>query len=337
MTTQTINPNADGPGKRLLTFIVRYRESVALTVALALLVFFTVTTGGNFLNHGNLVSVLHVTAILAIMAFGQSLVICSGEIDISVGSIFAMGAMTFLGLAPLVGVFPAVGSALAVGLAIGAFNGYLVAFLGIPSLIITLSSLFIFRGVAYMFTEDGAFSLPLAERADLTGYLAFGSGTVFGFSNSLLWMLGLLAVFHLLIFTMPFGNRLLAVGGDSKSALSRGIRVRRIKLAAFIIAGLCAVFAGILEVSRVGYADGTTGRLMELEAIAACVVGGCALAGGRMSVIGVLAGAFILASIRSYLVISGTTPQLYLVIMAACVISAALLDTRFRDWALRGR
>lgn len=323
--------------RSLMRGLVHYRETIAVLVALVLTLVFAVTTNGVFLNHANMVSVTHVTAVLAIIAIGQSLVICAGEIDISVGSIFAMGAMTFLAVAPEFGVFTAVGAALLVGFMIGAFNGYLVAYLGIPSLIITLSSLFIFRGIAYMLVQDGALRIPLAERMAMDGYLAFGSGTFFGFNNSVLWMLAFMVVLHLVMFTMPFGNRLLAVGGDAKSATSRGVRVRHVKLTAFIVVGLCAAFAGILEANKVGYADGTTGRLMELEAIAACVVGGCALAGGRMSIIGTIAGAFILASIQSYLVITGTTPQLYLVVMAAFVICAALLDARVRQWALRLR
>lgn len=340
-STVTVDKQQISAAQRLMksTFraLAHYREIVAVLVAIVLTIVFTMTTNGMFLNHANMISVTHVTAVLAIIAIGQSLVICSGEIDISVGSIFAMGAMTFLIVAPEFGVFTAIAAALIVGFMIGSFNGYLVAYLGIPSLIITLSTLFIFRGIAYMLVQDGALRIPLAERLAMEGYLLFGSGTFFGFNNSVLWMLGLMMVLHLVMFSTPFGNRLLAVGGDAKSATSRGIRVRRIKLAAFIVVGLCAAFAGILEANKVGYADGTTGRMMELEAIAACVVGGCALAGGRMSIIGTIAGAFILSSIQSYLVITGTTPQLYLVVMAAFVICAALLDSRVRQWALRHR
>lgn len=238
--------------------------------------------------------------------------------------------MAFLGAVPFVGVIPAVAS----GLVIGLFNGYLVAFLGIPSLIITLGSLFIFRGLAYMLSEGFPFSLTSDLRESLFAYGGFGSGEIMGFNNSVLWLLDLMLVLHLLMFTTPFGNRLLAVGGDASSALSRGVRIRRMKLLAFIVAAGCAAFAGVLQANKIGFADGTTGRLMELEAIAACVVGGCALASGRMTIIGTLVGAFVLSSIQSYLVIMGITPQLYLIVLAAFVVAASLLDSRFRHWAM---
>jgi simple sugar transport system permease protein/ribose transport system permease protein len=139
------------------------------------------------------------------------------------------------------------------------------------------------------------------------------------------------------MFYTPFGNRLLAIGGHKDSALSRGVQVRFVRFLAFVIAGACAAFAGVLEANKIGFADGTTGRLMELEAIAACVVGGCLLAGGRISIVGALAGAFILSGIQSYLVVMSVSPQFYLMVLAALVIAALLGDNQFRAWAVRRR
>ncbi len=323
--------------RNLALAFTRHPESGALIVAVALIVIFGATSGGVWLNAGNLQSILHATAILGVLAAGEALVICTGEIDISVGSILGMGAFVFLGTATSIGVVPAVVLAIAAGCAIGAFNGYISSFLGISSLITTLGTLFIFRGLAYMLSEGWPFQIDIATRDSLTFYDAFGAGTIFGYQNSILWMLLLVAVLHVTMFYTPFGNRLLAIGGHKDSALSRGVRVRYTRFLAFVLAGACAAFAGVLSADRIGFADGTTGRLMELEAIASCVLGGCLLAGGRISVIGALAGAFILSSIQSYLVVMGVSPQFYLMVLAGLVIAALIGDNQFRAWTLRRR
>jgi ribose transport system permease protein len=327
------------PAKKrsLALAFTRHPESGALIVAIALIVIFGATSGGVWLNAGNLQSILHATAILGVLAAGEALVICTGEIDISVGSILGMGAFVFLGTAISIGVVPAVVLAIAAGCAIGAFNGYISSYLGISSLITTLGTLFIFRGLAYMLSEGWPFQIDIATRESLTFYDAFGAGTIFGYQNSILWMLLLVAVLHVMMFSTPLGNRLLAIGGHKDSALSRGVRVRYTRFLAFVLAGACAAFAGVLSADRIGFADGTTGRLMELEAIASCVLGGCLLAGGRISVIGALAGAFILSSIQSYLVVMGVSPQFYLMVLAGLVIAALIGDNQFRAWALRRR
>ncbi len=327
------------PAKKrsLALAFTRHPESGALIVAIALIVIFGATSGGVWLNAGNLQSILHATAILGVLAAGEALVICTGEIDISVGSILGMGAFVFLGTATSIGVVPAVVLAIAAGCAIGAFNGYISSYLGISSLITTLGTLFIFRGLAYMLSEGWPFQIDIATRESLTFYDAFGAGTIFGYQNSILWMLLLVAVLHVMMFSTPLGNRLLAIGGHKDSALSRGVRVRYTRFLAFVLAGACAAFAGVLSADRIGFADGTTGRLMELEAIASCVLGGCLLAGGRISVIGALAGAFILSSIQSYLVVMGVSPQFYLMVLAGLVIAALIGDNQFRAWALRRR
>lgn len=321
--------------RKLVKFFVENPESGAIVVAIATIAVFSLTSGGVWLNLGNLQSVIHVTAVLAILAAGESLVVGTGEIDISIGSIFGIGAFVFLGFSPGLGVVPAFIMAIAAGCIIGGFNGYISSFLGVSSLIVTLGSLFIFRGIALLLTENKAFSIPTAMREELVLYNMFGAGTIYGFNVSVIWMVAVLAVFHIIVFFTPFGNQLLAIGGHADSALSRGVKVRFIKLMAFILAGGAAALAGIMEASKTGYADGTSGRMMELEAIATCVVAGCLLAGGRISIIGVLAGAFILSSIQSYLVVMNVSPQLYLMVLAAIVIAVMLGDDRFRTWANR--
>jgi simple sugar transport system permease protein/ribose transport system permease protein len=144
-----------------------------------------------------------------------------------------------------------------------------------------------------------------------------------------------LAVLTIALKLAPFGNHLLAVGGSAASAHSRGVRVDRVKLKAFVICGLLAGLGGVLEAGKLGSADGSMGRLMELQAIAACVLGGCLLAGGRVSLVGALLGTFVLSSIQSYLVVMAIPPQWFMVLLGTIVVLAALGDRRLRQWALK--
>jgi simple sugar transport system permease protein/ribose transport system permease protein len=268
------------------------------------------------------------------MAFGESLVITAGEIDISVGSVFGIGALVYLGLVPITGVAPAILIALSAAVAIGCFNGYVVSKLKIPSLIVTLGTLFIFRGLCYALTEGFHFAANKAVRQDPI-FKIMGGSEIWGFNVAVLWVLVLLLVVHVALFYTPQGNRLLAVGGDAESALTRGVRVVRVKWVAFMLCSLLAGLAGILEASKLGFADGSFGRLMEMEAIASAVMGGCLLTGGRSSVIGTAAGAFILSGIQSYLVIMGIQPQWFTLLLGAIVVLAVLGDKRFHTWLSR--
>jgi simple sugar transport system permease protein/ribose transport system permease protein len=234
------------------------------------------------------------------------------------------------------GPIPAALLAVVAGAAIGALNGFLVTRFKAPSLIVTLSTLMIFRGLSIALTEGFSFSVPYKARTGLL-YQVFGGGNFLGV-NSAVWWLGLVfAILMVFVFATPAGNRLLAVGGSSASAHSRGIRVDRIKITAFILCGALAGLAGVLEGGKLGFADGGMGRLTELQAIAACVLGGCALAGGRISLVGVIVGAFALSSIQSFLVVNGVQPQWFILLLGVIVVAAAIGDRALRDWALRAR
>jgi simple sugar transport system permease protein/ribose transport system permease protein len=312
-------------------FFRQHHEILVVGVAIVLVALFVTISRGMWASPYNLASVLQVTATLGIMALAESLVITSGEIDISVGSTFGFSAITYLGLVPHLGS----AIALAAGLGIGALNGFLVVWFRLPSLIITLGTLLIFQGLCIAVTAGFSFSIPWAHRKHFV-YQVLGGGNLLGVNTAVFWMLGLFILFQMILFAMPFGNRLLAVGGSSQTAHSRGISVKRVKFAAFALCGLLAGFAGVLEAGKLGFADGSMGRLMELQAIAACVLGGCALAGGRVSILGVLMGTFLLCGIQSFLVIMGVQPQWFMLVLGIIVVSAARADRVFRDWVLRG-
>lgn len=314
---------------KVIDFLRTKPEGGAILIAILMAVVFTVTSNGVWLSVGNMQSVFQVTAILAVMAFGQAYVITVGEIDISVGSVFGVTALTYLGLTGGLGwsVMLAIPVSLLVAMTIGLFNGILVNQLNIPSLIATLGTLFIFRGIAYALTENFSFGASY-EMKETIGYKVFGGTEFLGLNTGVWWGLGILITLHVILFYTPFGNRILATGGHGASALSRGVRTNRLKIKAFVLCSLMAGCAAILEANKIGYADGSFGRLMELEAIAASVLGGCLLAGGRSSIVGTLCGAFILSSIQSYLVVKGIQPQWFMLLLGAIVVLASFSNTK---------
>ncbi len=313
----------------------RHTELGIILIAVGLVLLFAGTSGGRWANAYNIGSILQVTATLGLMTMGVALVIATGEIDISVGSTFGMSALVYLLLVNSAHPLLALAAALLVGATIGAFNGVLVTWLRTPSLIVTLGTLMIFRGLAIAVTEGFSFSVPYDQRGDLF-YQVIGGGDLFGFNTAVAWLVAGLLVLTFAVFTTPWGNRLLAVGGSADSALSRGVRIDRVKISAFVACGMLAALGGVLEAGKLGFADGSMGRLMELQAIAACVLGGCALAGGRISLFGAVTGAFVLSSIQSYLVVMGVRPQWFILLLGLIVVVAALGDKALRNWALRG-
>ena len=312
----------------------RHGELGIVLIAVVLVAIFSASSDGRWANLYNIATIVQMTATLGLMTLGVALVIGTGEIDISVGSTFGMGALTYLWLAARIDPSLAALAAICVGCAIGWINGILVTRTGTPSLIITLGTLMIFRGIAIALTDGFSFSIPYAARKGWS-YSALGGGELLGFNNAIVWLLLFLALAVLLLTATPYGNRLLAVGGSSDSAHSRGVRIDRVKLMTFILAGALAGFAGTLEAGKLGFADGSMGRLMELQAIASCVLGGCLLAGGRISLVGAVTGAFVLSSIQSYLVVMSVPPQWFVLLLGVIVVLAAYGDQTLRLWAMK--
>jgi ribose transport system permease protein len=319
---------------RLRQIVRRHPEAATVSIVVLISLAFAIITEGSWLSVGNMQAVSQITAVLAIMAFGQAMVIATGEIDISVGSVCGVGALVFLGLAPVVGSGLALLSAVACGILIGAFNGVFVALLGVPSLLVTLGTLFFFQGLAYAVTAGFSFVATKAIRQEFT-YNVVGGGSFGGVNAAVIWALVILAILQLVVFETPVGNRILAVGGDSISSFSRGVKVGKIKLGVFVVSGLLAAFAGVLDAAFIGYADGSFGATMELSAIAAAVLGGCHLAGGRISLIGTFLGAFMLRGIQSFLILLGVQPQWYILVVGLIVVLASLADQTLTRLALK--
>lgn len=315
-------------------FFARHGEIGIFAIGVVAVAFFSMSSGGRWANAFNIGTILQVTATLGLISLGVALVMGTGEIDISVGSTLGMGALTYLWLAIRMDSVTAAVAATLVGAAIGWFNGFLVTKTKTPSLIITLGTLMIFRGIAIALTDGFSFSMPYEQRDNLT-YTILGGGDLLGFNTAIVWLVLGMVLLSVTLYATPFGNRLLAVGGSSDSAHSRGVHVGRTKITAFIVCGALSAFAGALEAGKLGFADGSMGRQMELQAIASCVLGGCLLSGGRVSLIGTILGTFLLSSIQSYLVVMAVKPQWFILLLGLIVVFASYGDQRLRIWAAK--
>lgn len=309
-------------------------ELGAIAVAVFLSLLFAVVSGGKWSSTGNLQIILQITATLGIMAIGQALVIMNGEIDISVGSVFGICALIYLAVGRELGAPAAIVLSLAAAAAIGFTNGLMVLKGGVPALIATLGTLFFFRGISYALTKGFHFAASGDLRNDPV-YLVFGGTTLGGFNTAIIWFVALVLIFQVALSSSVYGNHLLAVGGDRESARARGVRVVRTKWVTFVLCSMLAGFAGVLEAAKLGFADGSFGRLMELRVIAAAVMGGCLLAGGRGSIVGAAVGAFVLCGIQSQLIIMGAQPQWFVLLLGLIVVLAVLGDSTLTRWLRR--
>lgn len=276
-------------------------------------------------------NVVHFTSILALIAMGQALVIVAKEIDLSVGSVYGLTGVAFITLQPSLGVPGATIAALLIAALCGLVQATAVVKGGLPSMIVTLGGLFSFRGIIYVWTGGSVRSFPEDARAHWLTRI-FG-GEVFGIEASILWMVLIMVILSLVLWGTRFGNRLLATGGSADSALSRGVRTDRVKMAAFILCSLLAGFAGIVTLADQPQTHVTLGELLELEAIASAVIGGCLLSGGRGSLVGAVLGAFIVVSFRYELIALGAPSSWFITFVGVVLIGAVILNQRLARWA----
>ncbi len=283
-----------------LTAVARAREA-GLFAVLAALMLATTTVNPRFLGAQGIKDILEDVAVTALLCIGETIVLLMRQVDLSVSSVlgitaYATGAIfaTHMG-APIALVMLA---GPAVGAALGALNGALVAFGGVPSLVATLGTLYVFRGAEFALVKGGqinATSLP----ADLLRLATSGIGPV---PYVGLIVLALIALVGYGLRHYPGGREYYAVGSNEEAARLAGIDVRRRLMLGFLCCGAIAGFAGVLFTARFGTVDATAGTGMELHVIAACVVGGVAITGGVGSVEGAAIGALLLAVISNALV-----------------------------------
>jgi ribose transport system permease protein len=274
-----------------------------------------------FLTANNLQNILIQAGTNAIIAAGMTFVILSAEIDLSVGSTLALSSVvgaTYIkhGGSIWMGVLVMLG----IGTAGGLFNGICVAYFRFPSFITTLSTMWLFRGLAYVYTEGQAVTgLP-------RNFRQLAMGTTLGISNVILLIAVVYAIAYFLLARTTTGRHVYAVGDNQEAARLSGVNVRQVKVLVFVICGFLAALGGVVYTSRLFSGQPVAGITYELSAIAAAVIGGTSLSGGTGSVPGTLVGAVFIATLMNGLVILNVSAFWQQVLMGVVVLAAVAID-----------
>jgi len=284
-----------------------------------------------FMTTSNQLAILQNAAFFGIVAMAMTLVIVSGEIDISVGSMAALSSS-------LLGVFVAkhgVPMVLAVVLVmliagtIGAFAGAVRAYFGVPTFIATLALYLALRGLAQLLTNN--FPLPI----DSSKFFYWGDGRVLGIPVPALYFVAVFVVIGVAAKKTVFGRSIYAVGGNAKSANLSGINVRRVKILVMVIVAMAAALTGLLQSALLSSGNSTIGNGLEFDAIAATIIGGAALSGGKGTVVGTIIGVLFIAALLNGMVLLNVNPYAQQVVRGGVVLVAVLVNVwRTRDNAL---
>ncbi len=295
----TRTPVAPVRGRSLLDTVLRARE-LGILLALAILVAVTAISNPRFLSGQSIRDLLLGTAILAVLAVGQTVVVITRNIDLSVGSVLGLSAFTVGTLLrdnPGLPVVVALLIGAAVGAGCGLVNGVLVRYGQVPALVVTLGTLYVVRGITYFWAggqQINADELP-------AGFLSFGTATVVGLPYLVLIALVVLVAAGIVLRNYRVGRELYAMGSSPQAAELAGIRIGRRTIGAFLVSGAAAGLAGVLFAARFGTVDAAAGTGYELNVVAAVVVGGVAVFGGSGTVWGAALGALLLTTIGSAL------------------------------------
>ena len=307
-----------GRSAAVTAFLSRY----AIFVALALECLIVGLATDTFFTSANLVNVLRQNAFIAILAAGMTFVRLTGGIGLSVGSVVGLSGVICAGvLAGGASVPVALLAGLATGLAAGVVNGLAVTALRVPAFVVTLATMLMARGVAFKYTDART----------ITG-LPEGFATLSGGAVASVVMIAVFVVSWIGLARTAFGRHVFAVGGNLQAAWLAGVRVTRVQFAVYALSGVAAGLAGVLVASRLNAGYPRAGEYYELDAIAAVVVGGTSLFGGRGSIWGTLAGAFFIGILNNALNLFHVSTYDQLIVKGAVLLVATSLD-RWRESA----
>ncbi len=304
---------------RIGALVNRYAIGIVLVVFIGLLEIFV----PSFRSVGNVQNILLQTSINSLLAVGATLIILTGGIDLSVGSIlgFAGIVAALLGKAPGSGPFlVALAAGVGTGLALGAINGSLVAFVRIPPFVVTLGMMSIARSLAFVASQGQ----PISDLSN--EFLAIGQGSLFNIPYPILISVVTFVIFGIVLARTRFGRYIYAVGGNEEAAIVSGVDTRAIKLAAYSLSGLLAGLGGVVLAARATAGISTNGEGYELTAIAAAVIGGTSLSGGRGSLLGTVAGVLIIGIMVNSLDLLNISPFYQGLIQGTIIIGAVAID-----------
>ncbi len=301
-----------------------FQTSVILLGFFVIFLFFAATLHDvGFLSTRNLTNIVLQTAPATVMTIGLVFALSAGEIDLSFGSVVAVSALASavaMQNGPLVfGVLAGVGT----GVMIGAFNGVLVAYLRLPSFLVTLATMGLFAGIARSMTDLR--SIPVINER-FTGF--FGSGHLFGVPSLVIWTLAAVAIGHIVYRHTRFGAHVLAVGDNPRAAQASGIKVQHVRLAVLTLCGTTAGIAGLLYAGRLQAARYTLGESDLMTVIAAVIVGGTALYGGKGSIIGALFGSLLMGMLNNGLILMGLQVSDQMIVRGLIILIAVAISLR---------
>jgi ribose transport system permease protein len=305
-------------------FFANWRQNIIYIGFVVIFVVFAVTLNDKgFLNPNNLLNIVRQTAMIAVMAVAMTFVLSAGEIDLSVGAVAGLTTVTVALAISVAGPLGGVLAGLATGLAVGVFNGWLTTRIGIPSFLTTLAMMGIAKGVAMWISDTAA--VPILS----PGYSwIFGGGSVGPVPVLMFWMAVIAGVGHVALRRSGFGRKVLATGGGETAARYSGIDTASIKFKVLVLSSCAAALAGMLYAGRLQSGRFQLGEGDELSVIAAAVLGGTSLFGGKGTVIGTIVGALMIGMINNGLILMGLEFSQQLIAKGAIIILAVALSQK---------
>lgn len=305
-------------GQRIVNVLSRYTVQIAL---LLLVIVFSFVSS-DFLTVGNWVNIIQQSAIIAVVAIGATFVIITSGIDLSVGSVVAVVGIVSAQLTVSYGLPPwvAIIAGIAIGVAFGLFNGIGVAYIGMAAFITTLATLSIGRGLA-LADSSGQTIFGLSN-----GYTFLGGGYVLGIPVPVIITIVLFVIAHFVLSRTVFGHNVYAIGGNREAARLAGINVRRIEMLVYVLTGALSGLAGIMLTGRLAAALPTSATGLELQVIAAIVIGGTSLLGGRGNMIGTFFGVLTIGVLSNGLDLLNVSPFWVQFVQGVVIFLAVLVD-----------
>ena len=276
-----------------------------------------------FLDIDNVLGVVRSSTILGVMALGVTFVVISGNLDLSVGSMMSFSTIVVLDLHDKIGPALAIPGMFAMTMTLGALIGFLVGYLKLNSLIVTLGMLSAIHGLTL--TYSGGKNMDIADKEG-TWFAIFGQGSIMGIQTPILIFIALAALLGVILSKTPFGRKVYAVGGNGTAATFSGIRRARVVFLCYIMSALCVATAGLIQASRSMGSQNTVGQGLELEVLAAVILGGASLLGGSGTIFKTVIGVLILGFIQNGLLLVGLDFSVQYVVTWIIIILAVWLD-----------
>lgn len=303
--------------------MVNRLSKIGPLIGLVLIMIILSILSDSFFTANNMLNLLRQISVNALIAFGMTFVILTAGIDLSVGSLLALGSaltagMLTSGMDPVLAVF----IGLLIGFGLGALNGLIITKGKVAPFIATLATMTIFRGATLVFTNGK----PITGLSDSFSFQMIGKGYLLGIPFPVVIMLIIFFVLFFILRSTVFGRQVYAVGGNEEASTLSGIKADRVKIWVYALTGLLSVLAGIIIMSRLNSAQPTAGTSYELDAIAAVVIGGTSLMGGRGKIFGTLVGALIIGVIDNGLNLLNVSSFYQQIVKGAVILLAVLLD-----------